>query len=580
MNDSQFELDIEAMRLFKQIEGLAQEDVNTYYIDEQRRLNDWRKCMVEFAHGLAFTLNSFRLSDTVIKNKDDLQPIIENMEVLAQIPAKDNDRKVMIRHRGLVSADEGSGSESTADHDYVISAGDCIIDNQTLDYLIKNNIMDEKELTRKLNRAFRFFHHFNIYILEVSFGDWELRDKQLVDACMLLWARYFNRTKNTGGVIYNEEQMADPNLTILAGLNGLKTEKFQDVVNKVHKAMVSEKQREKLSKATSIFEAIFMIEELGSKLVRPAVEINNNVFVNMWRKCFDEKGRFDRNRFNQFRASFLTWESAFYVIWVDLKSVTSHEDRTTILSCIVRFVLDSPKMNEYIDFILKDFFYYPLYVNYSDRNCLFLTNILLYADCANLGCDFGRTPGEFLFANASRNEALVERLRGRIKREWGDRFLDKLKTFKTKMTAVLGEKKPQKDDMPFSFMVNTLRELFIFLTITWDSGFYDTVKKTVEEMGDPKFEWYQSRNSSENLAVTFNFFQLVLMCLSKLGSEKDIELLRTVKGREKEFSSLKGIMNADLSSHQMQIKKFVGSLDETVSALRKKKATDASDNAG
>ncbi len=206
MSDSDFELDIEAMQLFEGIQGLDESEVNTYYTDEQRKMNDWRRCMVEFAYDLAFTLINYRLSESVIKNKEDMRSIIENLEVLAQIPAEGASKKVMVRHRGLTSgADSSKGGDNTG-HDYVISSGDCIIDNQTLKYLIKNKIMDDKGLIKKLDRAFRFFSLFNIHILDVNLGEWELRDKQLVDASLLLWARYFTRVKSKSGIVYDESR--------------------------------------------------------------------------------------------------------------------------------------------------------------------------------------------------------------------------------------------------------------------------------------------------------------------------------------------------------------------------------------
>ncbi len=232
-----YTLDDEALELYQQLEGL--EDPKKFlkrYQDEQEQLNDWREALVTFVHLLAHTLNNYRLSDIVAKDMDDIRPIMDVMSRLAEIPQRNKEKKVVIRHRGLGLADRLSDNPEETKFDYVVSCGDCVIDTPYLEYLIKMKIIDDPSLIQKIERAFRFFYLSGIYIVEIRLNEWQDKDKQLINSCFVFWARYFNElSKGSKHLIYNESNKPDPNLTILARLNGVKRESFQGLIREIHK---------------------------------------------------------------------------------------------------------------------------------------------------------------------------------------------------------------------------------------------------------------------------------------------------------------------------------------------------------
>lgn len=576
MNKSDLDkLNKAAQDLFGQLDNLDNSKGTSSFIDELEQLNNWRKNILEFAYNLAVALGRFQSEDTTVKIRDRIRPLIDSINEFTSIPTKESDKKIIIRHRGLSPSAKSGESEFFLNNDYVISVGDCVIDNQQLDYLVKFGIMDAKELGKKLKKTFQFFHHAKIYVLEISYNDWELKDKENVHDALVSWGRYLVGSKKGNGVILDETRQPNPSLTILAGLNKLNIEKFQEMTDKVHRLTLQEKSREKFKEANSIYDAIFLIDDLKSKFTQSPIEINNNKYIKMWRQCFDKNGKFNRTRFNQHRSMLLNWENAFYIFWVDLKSVAIDDDRNTILNCIVRFIADSGSIDEYVDYLLRDFYYYPLYLQFSDRDSLFVSNLLLFKNYVNITYDFGRTPGEVLFSKDPLNEELLKRLHTKITNEWSDKFLQKIITIKKNLKTALMTSEKKENIMPINFLINIMREVFIFLTLVWDKEFKRHVSETVKEYANPKSDLYHSSNSQELILPLLQFFQIIILCLVKLGDERDSDLLYTIKSRKSDYLSIKRLLPKDTALQKQLVNKIMSVVDDGVLSVQKIPATQS-----
>ncbi len=275
MNTSDFDkLNKAAQELFGQFGDIDGSDATRSSIDEIEQLNHWRKNILEFAYHLTVALGKYSSSDPAVRDKTLFRPLVDNITNFTAIPTKNTDKKIIIRHRTLRPSAKNVEHDSF-NTDYVISVGDCVIDNQQLDNLVKSEIMDAAELGKKLKKTFHFFHHANIHIVEISYNDWGPKDKQNVYDALVCWGQYLSGSKNGSGVILDETKHPNPNLTILAGLNKLKLEKFQEVTDKVHRITLQDKSREKFRDINSIYDAIFLIDDLKSKFIRSPIEINN-----------------------------------------------------------------------------------------------------------------------------------------------------------------------------------------------------------------------------------------------------------------------------------------------------------------
>lgn len=336
------------------------------------------------------------------------------------------------------------------------------------------------------------------------------------------------------------------------------------------KISVKNISKEKIRKAGNSFDALFMINGLNNRLVRPLVEINNNRFVSMWRNCFDEDGRFSRARFNQYRHEFENWEDGFSLIWLDLKSVSRQEDRTAIINCLVRFIKDSSQINQYAEFILKDFFFYPLHLHYSDMNALIFANMILFKHFAMRNYDFEFTPEEVLISSDEKNTQLIDKLSLLIESQWGDRLIEKIKTIKSNLYMALEPQKDKTAQLPAENLIRLIREVFIFLTLVGGGNIHKVVRDTVEELSTPDSVFYTSSKSHDHLMPLLRFFQLAIRCLLLLGDNNDVEVLSRIPMREKEFMSLKGLMNSNLALHQKMIWNIVTLAQDGMAILQKK----------
>lgn len=328
--------------------------------------------------------------------------------------------------------------------------------------------------------------------------------------------------------------------------------------------------KDDIRKSGNAYNALFMIDELNKRIARPLVEINNNKYISMWRNCFDEDGRFSRARFNQYLHEFENWEDAFSMIWLDLKSVARQDDRTAIINCLVRLIKDSGRIDQHIDFILKDFFFYPLHLHFSDMNALIFANMFLFKHFAVRNHDFELTPEEVLISREEKNTQLIARLSSLIESQWGERFVEKIKTIKSNLHISLEPQKDRIAQLPPENLIKLLREVFIFLTLVGGRSVYKVVRDTVDEFSKPDSVFYTSRNSHKHLMYLLKFFQLSTRCLILLGDEDDIEILKPIPIREKEFMSFKGVMTANLPLHQKMVWNIVTLAQDGMAILKKK----------
>jgi hypothetical protein len=331
---------------------------------------------------------------------------------------------------------------------------------------------------------------------------------------------------------------------------------------------IQNKSKKKIDKFDTIYNAIFRIDDLKKKLVRSPIEINNNRYIQMWRDCFDRRGRFSRTQFNQYLPLFSEWDSAFYLMWLDLKSIEVKEDRTAIINCLVRLVQGSPFVDQYVDFILKDFFFYPLNLHYSDTNALIFANMLLFKNYAQRDYDFERTPEEALTFKEEKNTKLIDRLSNLIANEWGERFHEKVRTIKKNIYLALAPQRDQAPALPADILINMLREVLIFFTLVGGMSLYKVVHDTTEEFGNPDSELYHSKNSVAHLKSLFGLLQVAIRALVAFGDKKDYELLRAIGSKEKDFVALKGILDMDLAFHQKVVKKIMSVIEEGLVALQ------------
>ena len=289
MSEKEILLDGEAQSLFEQLGGLdtqergrdphSTEGFVESMIEEEKRVDDWRIILVEFAFLFAGCLNSVRLSGLTSKHEEDIDSMLAVLKKLSEMPSQDG--KILIRFRGTaLPPDRKSSKES----DYVLSFGDLNVDIPIIKAVVNRRGIAASHLPGRLTGAFNILDSMEINTLRIAIGTGDPEDKRLMIESLHLLLRYFMATRRgssissrgDGGeglpsVVYNENSQPDLNLTLLAYLNGLSPDAIQGLVKKVSGMM----DRPGLEHITSAYSAILTFKNLQKRLVRPPLEINN-----------------------------------------------------------------------------------------------------------------------------------------------------------------------------------------------------------------------------------------------------------------------------------------------------------------
>jgi hypothetical protein len=99
------------------------------------------------------------------------------------------------------------------------------------------------------------------------------------------------------------------------------------------------------------------------------------------------------------------------------------------------------------------------------------------------------------------------------------------------------------------------------LTLVRDKDFKTIVRDTAREYADPQSYLYRSANSQAVILPLLQFFQIVILCLVKIGDETDLDLLQTIRSREESYASMKGLLTADAAGHKQLVGKIMSVVD-------------------
>ncbi|MBW1988290.1 MAG: hypothetical protein JRI97_01970 [Deltaproteobacteria bacterium] len=177
---------------------------------------------------------------------------------------------VLVRHRGRPP---GSGDPREAEEDYTVHLGPLTLDGQDL-AAVCARLEDGKNLVPVFSRAARNLADARIHCLRLSTRVADPRVGKAMDTALSALARWlageslFSRGEKTAGV-------ADPNLAILAAVNGRKESAVAALALQVQPLLDRSGPRDPLASFPSAYEALFAFDKLKAVLIRPPLEVNN-----------------------------------------------------------------------------------------------------------------------------------------------------------------------------------------------------------------------------------------------------------------------------------------------------------------
>ncbi len=282
-------LDEEAEKLFQELGGIDRTQRKMSHEDrladgllaKEKELDVLRTLLLELTQLLGDFLKDARLlQDARIAN----DPFIRFLEILSHLSKKSHrDNNIFIRFRGQ-TPHHGVPEKM----DYVIRFGNIKVDVDTAHKMTKRLGAGTESLTLGMIKAFEIFSERDVSNLYLKFPKESPKEFDLIKTSLCILSQYKTALESNSliviekdgkkmslPVIEDERGQPDPNLTLVAGLNGLKQTTLQDLITKVDAWMEKSDSTPSESQFVNVYNALFGIRELQGKLIRPPLEINN-----------------------------------------------------------------------------------------------------------------------------------------------------------------------------------------------------------------------------------------------------------------------------------------------------------------
>ena len=307
MAEKEIELDVEAEKLFREFGGIDTRNRNISYddlarvtsfesrqnksfnslkqlsdslLEEEGKFDAWRILLIELMHLVSSYFLDTQYREGIKEKKDTSSQIIKTLDELAKMPAHDG--TILLRFRGFPT-----GPGISRNIDYVVTFGNITVDFSTVPALIKRLGIKMSHLTGQLTRSFEVFSEHGINNLYLNLPGNSSRLRELIIVTLGILARY-NHALKTGvpivfinkmqqkvtlPLVFNEKNQPDHNLTLMAGINGLKPQALESLLQKVGAWLKSDSAS--AEQFASLYDAIFAVREIQEKFIKPPIEVNN-----------------------------------------------------------------------------------------------------------------------------------------------------------------------------------------------------------------------------------------------------------------------------------------------------------------
>lgn len=279
-------LDSEAAQLFSQLGGIDEKDSSRSAQDSapgsgEEQLDGMRFFMIELLSAICIYITDTHFRAGVKGDrKDYFGPILKAISDVMKIP--ENRGEYLVRFRGLPT-----GTQISSGIDYEILTGGLVVDGAVGAAMSKRMGVKMSHLLWTLKKSFKVLAENGISTLHLDFPE----DPEEIPGVeeelrrsLSVMAGYNHARKNnlpiplngpdrgtSLGPIPNESGEPDWNLTLLAAINNLSTEKMAGFVEKV----AGFSQRLANNPFFSLYDAFFAVKPFKNRLKKPPVEINN-----------------------------------------------------------------------------------------------------------------------------------------------------------------------------------------------------------------------------------------------------------------------------------------------------------------
>lgn len=292
MEDKSIKLDAEAQSLFEQLGGLESwkqspragsgaDNLAESLLAEQKRLDKVRILLIESAYLISRYLKDETFADNVPQERETFRKL---SDVLFKLAGMDGHLGcAFIRYRGA-QADP----ELPPKYDYEAILGNTAVDSLMAPRVAKRNSEHTAKLPERLLDAFAVFADYGVNNIYIEIPD-NLKSVLPSIQINLKILSGFRLSRQTGTpmsvdtgqyrqvvpVINDESLFPDPNLTLLAGLNRLKPQSMEILVEKIDRWMRGKERSTKADKYGGVFNTALELPKIRAQLKKPLVEMNN-----------------------------------------------------------------------------------------------------------------------------------------------------------------------------------------------------------------------------------------------------------------------------------------------------------------
>lgn len=244
----------------------------------------WRILLIELIHLLGLFLIHTRHSKSARATAIIFDQFVRHLDILKRMPGHDGGMTIRRISRNKIEA----GIEKP---DYVLLFGNLMIESISAidDSADSKHRRRAAHLFSALNQAYGCLAEQGIHAFCLQFPG---RSSERIDQLRLalnivarfhqtveqgaaiITFRYFGRAL-TIPLVRDSFGLPDPNLTLVAGLNGLSGRNAKELVRQAQAYCGLGECKDLPSGPINIYERIFSVRSLRSQLIRPLVEINN-----------------------------------------------------------------------------------------------------------------------------------------------------------------------------------------------------------------------------------------------------------------------------------------------------------------
>jgi hypothetical protein len=248
---------------------------------QDESLDRWRILLVELAYLLNASFQDAHYWEGVKAEKDTFRQFVQILRELEQMPVQDRIIRISFR---------GSQSTKVSDKiDYMIEYGDVIVDLPVIAALTRRMGLRVKHLEGRLQKSFEAFAAQGIKTLNVIIPEDSDESLEPMRVSLRVISCFNHAVETSSPIVYakdgeqfsllpitDELNQPDPNLTLVAALNGLRPETMRDLVQKVKNVMQGRNRASSDGQSLNIYQGMYKIKSLRQRLSKPPVEINSD----------------------------------------------------------------------------------------------------------------------------------------------------------------------------------------------------------------------------------------------------------------------------------------------------------------